>query len=254
MDSLGLRELARQIVREELQRTAAGTGAHRLRCPLAELVREEVRQAVQVPEQVDVFRQDEPAPHMQAALHQPVYGTPPIVASVTPQHTLELSLRTPYLMETGRRNSDLWRTPGQHASLLPLTDRPYKCPVCHKSFAWKAYMETHARRHSGDKPFKCKVCAKAFVTSHNLLAHSSIHTTEKPHNCSLCPQARTDHCQSCSRSFVVCTSMALSTPSSNPSACCIVALTLAGGRSLWQCSTRVLHASSWSPHALHFAA
>lgn len=94
-DGLGLRELVRQIVREELQRLQQGQVSP---APLsiAELVREEVRQAMRVPEQVDVLRHDKPRSSYAAALRQSIYGTPPVVASVAPQRTPELSLRAPY--------------------------------------------------------------------------------------------------------------------------------------------------------------
>ena len=40
--------------------------------------------------------------------------------------------------------------------------RPYKCPLCAKSFSTSGTMERHKRIHTGEKPFTYPLCPKSF--------------------------------------------------------------------------------------------
>lgn len=162
MDGLGLRELVRQIVREELQRRQQGQ-VPPAPLPIAELVREEVRQAVRVPEPVDVFRQDEPRSSYAAALRQPIYGAPPVVASVAPQRTLELSPRAPYAKETGRRKSDLWCTPDSTPLCFHCGEAGHIYRTCpYRRAGLRGFPPKAPRPQSGQRPPEIADCCNAF--------------------------------------------------------------------------------------------
>ncbi|XP_075913998.1 uncharacterized protein LOC142907918 isoform X2 [Petromyzon marinus] len=68
-------------------------------------------------------------------------------------------------------------------------EKPLKCSVCGKGFAWSSAFKKHQRTHTGEKPFKCSVCGKAFALSSALVRHQRTHTGEKPFKCSVCGKA-----------------------------------------------------------------
>lgn len=109
-----LRELVRKIVREELQ--ALRANLRQCSPPtvsIAEIIREEVKQAVRIPEPAEEPLPEEPRCSYAAAVRQPYYGAPPTVASIAPKPLFNPRPRSylPYPREMPPRKSDLWRTP-----------------------------------------------------------------------------------------------------------------------------------------------
>lgn len=106
----GLREIVRQIVREELHRLQLGNVSP-ASVSIAEIVREEISQAVRTSEQADMARQ-EPRISYAATLRNPAYCSPPAIVPVSPQPKVHLGPRdVPYQMDVTPRKSDVWRAP-----------------------------------------------------------------------------------------------------------------------------------------------
>ncbi|XP_053532323.1 zinc finger protein 585B isoform X3 [Ictalurus punctatus] len=77
----------------------------------------------------------------------------------------------------------------RHTSKLiceELSEKPFRCSLCDKSFTLEFNLLKHQKLHAGEKPFCCKRCGKTFTQLYNLTSHQRTHTGEKPFLCSQC--------------------------------------------------------------------
>ena len=62
-----------------------------------------------------------------------------------------------------------------------------QCEICMEIFANKKELDKHRKQvHAGEKPFKCSVCTKKFAYEHQRIRHEMIHTDEAPFRCEQC--------------------------------------------------------------------
>ena len=93
-----------------------------------------------------------------------------------------------------------------------------QCPICHKNFSHKVFLDMHKKTHSKDeslnpvsevkppekpsagtsgvrrrrkrhpdeRPYYCEVCGKCFARSTHLTQHKRMHTGDKPYSCDVC--------------------------------------------------------------------
>lgn len=71
-----------------------------------------------------------------------------------------------------------------HAEVV--TQKPYKCKRCDKSFSTRSGCKVHEQHHTGVKPFKCMYCDKVFSASSHCKNHERLHTGDTPHQCKHC--------------------------------------------------------------------
>ena len=67
-----------------------------------------------------------------------------------------------------------------------LTEKSFKCQVCHRSYSKKSDQHQHMKVHDELKCFKCDVCLKVFHSESSLERHYRKHTGEKPFVCQTC--------------------------------------------------------------------
>ncbi|KAH9372431.1 hypothetical protein HPB48_010661 [Haemaphysalis longicornis] len=148
-----LRELVRKIVREGLQALRANQ-ASSATVSIVEIIREEVKQAMRIPEPAEEPLPEELRCSYAAAVRQPYYGAPPTVASIAPKPLFNPRPRSnlPYPREMPPRKIDLGRTP-DHRPLFPLRRRrtssahvPTVVPGCEASHQMRRVREMVSAR------------------------------------------------------------------------------------------------------------
>lgn len=68
-------------------------------------------------------------------------------------------------------------------------ERPFECSTCGKRFRQLPHLQDHERIHSGLRPFCCWICGKSFSVAARLTEHARTHSGEKPYPCPHCPAA-----------------------------------------------------------------
>lgn len=67
-----------------------------------------------------------------------------------------------------------------------LSERPYKCKLCQKSFAFKANYLSHMKTHE-QRAYDCKSCGLHHVSAAKLRLHEDTeHPDERPFKCPNC--------------------------------------------------------------------
>jgi KRAB domain-containing zinc finger protein len=67
------------------------------------------------------------------------------------------------------RNSSISKKPD-----LQSDEKPFKCPVCTKSFNQNSDLVRHIRVHTGEKLLACSLCKKTFSSSSYLCLHTRV--------------------------------------------------------------------------------
>ncbi|XP_011689493.1 PREDICTED: zinc finger protein 665-like [Wasmannia auropunctata] len=63
----------------------------------------------------------------------------------------------------------------------------WRCNICNKIFAKRAFLLYHERVHGDDKFYECDECGKKLASKSSLMYHKkSMHLREKPHMCHYC--------------------------------------------------------------------
>lgn len=56
----------------------------------------------------------------------------------------------------------------------------YKCSICNKAFARKAFVNTHMRVHTGERPYPCDICGNRYSQIGDMRRHMKRHYAVVP--------------------------------------------------------------------------
>lgn len=73
----------------------------------------------------------------------------------------------------------------EHVKAMHITERPYICEECGKSFIQRTHLIQHSVTHSSERPCSCPKCPKSFKNASHLQKHMDIHN-EDIHQCPEC--------------------------------------------------------------------
>lgn len=149
-----LRQLVRQIVREELQSLRTNQASPPT-VSIAEMIREEVKQAVRMPETVEETQPEEPRCSYAAAVRQSHYCPPPTVAPIAPRLPFSLRPRSNprYSVEPPPRKSDLWRTPDHKPLCFHCGEAGHVYRACpYRRIGLRGFAPDSPRPRNGERP------------------------------------------------------------------------------------------------------
>ncbi len=65
-------------------------------------------------------------------------------------------------------------------------ERPYKCPLCPKTFATRDTLTKHQAAHSDERNYVCGECSKSFKRISHVREHLKSHSQDRPFVCRVC--------------------------------------------------------------------
>lgn len=106
------------------------------------------------------------------------------------------STKVPQIAHNGstanKRSSDGTIITSSGRTILPVKDRPFRCPhpskkdpnkPCPSAFMRADELKRHIKIHNPNKPYKCSFCDMRFSRTDHLTTHTRTHTKEKPYHC-----------------------------------------------------------------------
>ncbi|XP_069799698.1 putative transcription factor ovo-like protein 3 [Dendropsophus ebraccatus] len=92
-------------------------------------------------------------------------------------------------------DSILWPHPPPKPALSPaVSEGPFPCRACRKTFPLQRMLTRHLKCHSIQKRHRCPCCGKGFNDTFDLKRHMRTHTGIRPYKCPACDKSFTQRC------------------------------------------------------------